>query len=185
MSGRRLRPRHRARRFVRSLLPATTTPDDEAWAAARLSPAEARAFAAMTANDRLHSLGVARAVVAHLDRLGLRETDEDASWIVAAALTHDVGKSVAGLGTYGRVVATLSGWVGGHDMAEHWAETRGFTRRVGLYLQYERLGADLLAVGGSDPRVVAWAAEHHLPEEEWTVPVAAGRLLVDADDGRL
>ncbi|MFZ4518786.1 MAG: HD domain-containing protein [Microthrixaceae bacterium] len=185
MSGRRLRPAHRARRFARSLLPAGTTAEDEAWAAARLSPAEAKAFAAMTANDRLHSLGVARGVVAHLDRLGMADGDEEARWIVTAALTHDVGKAVAGLGTYGRVVATLSGWVGGHDMAEHWAETRGFTRRVGLYLQYERLGADLLAVGGSDPRVVAWAAEHHLPEEDWTVPREAGRLLADADDGRL
>lgn len=185
MSGRRLRPRHRARRFLRSLLPAGTTAEDEAWAASRLSPAEGRAFAAMTPTDRLHSLGVARSVVAHLDRIGLREDDAEAAWIVSAALTHDVGKAVAGLGTYGRVVATLSGWVGGHDMAEHWAETRGFTRRVGLYLQYERLGAELLAVGGSDPRVVAWAAEHHLPEDEWTVPVEAGRLLADADDGRL
>jgi hypothetical protein len=33
--------------------------------------------------------------------------------------------------------------------------------------------------------VVAWAAQHHRPEEDWTVPVDAGRLLADADDGRL
>jgi hypothetical protein len=83
------------------------------------------------------------------------------------------------------VVATLSGWVGGHDMAASWADTRGFTRKVGLYLQYGELGADLLQLGGSDARVVAWAAEHHLPEEDWSVPADAGRLLADADDGRL
>lgn len=183
MSG--LHPLHRARRFGRSLVSSAPSPEDEDWARERLTPEEAAVFARMSPNDRRHSIGVARAVCAHLDRIGLAEDDPDARWIVTAALTHDVGKSAAGLGTYGRVVATLSGWVGGRDMAEHWAETRGFTRRVGLYLQYERLGADLLGLAGSDPRVVAWAAEHHLPEEDWTVPAEAGRLLADADDGRL
>ena len=70
-------------------------------------------------------------------------------------------------------------------MAASWADTRGFTRRVGLYLQYPELGADVLRMAGSDERVVAWAAEHHHPEEDWTVPVEAGRLLQLADDGRL
>jgi hypothetical protein len=104
---------------------------------------------------------------------------------VAAALTHDVGKTVAGLGTYGRVVATLSEAVGGASMARVWAERSGMTRKVGLYLQYPTLGADLLAVAGSDERVVAWAREHHEPEEAWTVPLDAGRLLRDADDDAL
>jgi hypothetical protein len=56
------------------------------------------------------------------------------------------------------------------------------TRKVGLYLQYPQLGADLLAVAGSDELVVAWAAQHHEPEDRWSVPVEAGRLLVAADD---
>jgi hypothetical protein len=180
-----LRPVHRARRFGRSLVSSAPAPEDEDWARGHLSADEAAVFARLSPTDRRHSIAVARAVAAHLDRIGLDEGDPDAAWVLTAALTHDVGKSVAGLGTYGRVVATLSGWVGGRDMAEHWADTRGFTRRVGLYLQYERLGADLLALAGSDPRVVAWAAEHHLPEEDWSVPVEAGRLLADADDGRL
>jgi hypothetical protein len=181
-----LRPAHRARRFGRSLVSSAPATEDEEWARSFLTDGEAAAFARMSANDRRHSIGVARAVAAHLDRIGLEGVgDPGARWVLAAALTHDVGKSVAGLGTYGRVVATLSGWVGGHDMADHWADTRGFTRRVGLYLNYPRLGADLLAMAGSDPRVVAWAAEHHEPEEAWTVPVEAGRLLADADDGRL
>lgn len=180
-----LRPRHRAGRFVGSLVGGAPPADDLAWADAWLSPQERTAFARMSGNDRRHSIGVARAVVAHIDRVGMAEGDDDARWIVAAALTHDVGKSVAGLGTYGRVVATLSGWVGGHEMAASWADTRGFTRKVGLYLQYPELGADVLRMAGSDPRVVAWAAEHHLPEEDWSVPVEAGRLLAAADDGEL
>ncbi len=104
---------------------------------------------------------------------------------MASALMHDVGKSVPDIGTYGRVVATLSGWVGGADMANVWADTTGFTRKVGLYLKYPELGGDLLVVAGSDDRVVAWAREHHKMPEEWTVPEAEGRLLMAADDGQL
>lgn len=180
-----LQPVHRVRRFVRSLVSSAPTPEDEAWARRHLTEAEERLFARMSGHDRWHSVGVARAVAAHLGELGLHEDDDGARWILAAALTHDVGKTVPALGVYGRSVATLSGWVGGADMAEAWADTRGFTRRVGLYLQYPRLGADLLAVAGSDERVVAWAREHHEPEERWTVPVEVGRLLAAADDGRL
>ena len=180
-----LHPVHRAGRFARSLLGGAPPAEDEAWARTFLTDGEAKVFRRMSNNDRRHSIGVARAVAAHLDRLGLTEDDPGARWVMVAALTHDVGKSVAGLGTYGRVVATLSGWVGGHDMAASWADTRGFTRKVGLYLQYGELGADLLQLEGSDARVVAWAAEHHLPEEDWSVPAAAGRLLADADDGKL
>jgi hypothetical protein len=40
-------------------------------------------------------------------------------------------------------------------------------------------------MAGSDERVVAWAAEHHLPESDWTVPLAEGRILALADDGAL
>lgn len=178
----KLRPVHRARRFVRSLVSIAPGEEDTAWAASHLSPAEQKLFARMSAADRAHSVAVARAVEANLDRLG---PDAETGWVMAAALTHDVGKTVAGLGTYGRVAATLSGAVGGASMAPVWAEKRGMTRRIGLYLQYTKLGADLLAMAGSDERVVAWAAEHHQPEEDWSVPVEAGRLLADADDGRL
>ena len=181
----KLRPVHRARRFARTLVARRPGADDLEWANARLSHAEQRLFARMSTADRAHSIQVARAVVANLDRVGLRPGDEDARWILAAALTHDVGKTVAGLGTYGRVMATLSAAAGGSDMGPHWAEKRGMTRRIGLYLQYPELGADLLAMAGSDDRVVAWAAEHHEPEESWTVPVDAGRLLVAADDEEL
>jgi HD domain len=180
-----LRPAHRVRRFARSIVSTAPSAEDTAWAASFLSAEEQRVFARMAPVDRSHSIGVARAAVAHLDRLALSEHDPQARWIVAAALTHDVGKSVSGLGTYGRVVATLSEALGGADMGAVWADKRGMTRKVGLYLQYPRLGADLLALAGSDPRVVAWAAQHHRPEQEWEVPLEAGRLLSDADDGAL
>ena len=184
-SGSRLRPAHRATRFFGSLLGSAPSPEDDDWAQRWLNDREAASFRKMSGTDRRHAIGVARAVALNLDRVDLAEDDADARWIEAAALLHDVGKSVAGLGTYGRVVATLSGWIGGHDMAASWADTRGFTRKVGLYLQYPALGADVLRMAGSDERVVAWAAQHHEPEESWTVPVDVGRLLRLADDGRL
>ncbi len=176
---------HRARRFAASVAARAPGVDDTNWARSFLSATEQRLFDRMPAVDRAHSVGVARGVAAHLDRLGLDESDSEARWILAAALTHDVGKSQAELGTYGRVVATLSEALGGASMARVWAERRGMTRKVGLYLQYPRLGAEMLAVAGSDERVVAWAAQHHGPEESWTVPVDAGRLLRDADDEAL
>jgi hypothetical protein len=180
-------PAHRVRRFAGSLVGGAPRAEDVEWAHRWLSPAEVRLFDRMAAVDRRHAIGVARAVSGRLAGVGLdaaAHDDPEVRWVLAAALLHDVGKQVAGLGTYGRVVATMSGWVGGRDMAASWADTRGLTRRVGLYLQYEELGGDQLAVAGSDPRVVAWAREHHRPEGEWSVPVELGRLLAAADDGR-
>ena len=180
-----LRPAHRARRLYSTLRSRPPTPEDLEWVAGHLSERELRLFERMPAVDRSHSVDVARHVAAHLDTIGLAPHDDGARWILAAALTHDVGKSVAGLGTYGRVMATLSEAVGGRSMARVWADRRGMTRRIGLYLQYPTLGAELLAVAGAEPFVVAWAAEHHEPEDRWTVPVDAGRLLSAADDDAL
>lgn len=108
--------------------------------------------------------------------------DQATSPVLAAALLHDVGKTTAGLGTYGRVVATLAGAAAGPKAAAAWTEGRGFTRRVGLYLRHGELGADMLALAGSDPFTVAWAREHHLPAEQWTVKPALGAALKAADD---
>ena len=180
-----LQPAHRAKRFFRSVVPRSPSEESTRWALGHLEPSEQELFTRMSAADRAHSIAVARAVEANLVRVGLAPGDEGARWIMTAALLHDVGKSVPGLGVYGRVVATLCKAVGGESMAGAWAQRGGITRRVGLYLQYPQLGADLLAVAGSEPLVVSWAAEHHEPEQCWTVPLDAGRLLVAADDGRL
>jgi hypothetical protein len=53
---------------------------------------------------------------------------------------------------------------------------------VGLYLLHPQLGADLLTLAGSDPLTVAWAKEHHLPPDQWTVDRAVGEALEAADD---
>jgi hypothetical protein len=176
---RRFRPIHWVGRAARSARPGPPNPKKIEWADEHLTERERDLFAKMSNPDRRHAIGVASHVAAHLDELHL--DDDRRRAVVAAALLHDVGKTSAGLRTYGRVVATLSGAVGGRTYAEHWQDTAGFTRRVGLYLRYPDLGAQLLMVAQSDPWVVAWAKEHHRPEEEWSLPVEVGRLLTAAD----
>ena len=122
----------------------------------------------MAGPDRRHAHGVARRVERALG-------DEATRPVLAAALLHDVGKTDSGLGTYGRVVATLSAKVAGRDMAA-WSADRGFTRRVGLYLLHPELGADLLRLAGSDPLTVASSARADDPRRP------LGDALKAADD---
>jgi hypothetical protein len=166
---------HLVKRFFGSLLPIGESKADAAWVTEELLATELEIWKKMSPQDRRHAAGVAHRVERALG-------DEATRPVIAAALLHDCGKSVSHLGTTGRVIATLSAKVAGHDMAMAWSETRGFTRRVGLYLEHPRLGADLLGLAGSAPLTVAWAAEHHLPPEDWTVPAEIGQALKDADD---
>ena len=92
-----LQPAHRVRRFLRSIVARAPSAHDVEWAHGWLTPAEQRLFDRMPAVDRAHSIGVARAVVAHLERDGADERkshdrpgvpsidDPDARWVVAAA----------------------------------------------------------------------------------------------------
>ncbi len=166
---------HLVKRFAGSAVPIGPSAGDEAWAREHLLDGEQDLWARMSPVDRRHSCGVARRVEAALGHQATRP-------VLAAALLHDCGKVVAGLGTYGRVIATLSAALAGREQAMAWSESQGFTRRVGLYLEHPRLGADLLGMAGSAPLTVSWAREHHLPPEQWSVPIAIGNVLKDADD---
>lgn len=170
-----MRAGHLTKRFFGSLWPAGPSQASEEWVGSVLSADELRLWRRMSRADRRHAVGVAREVERQLGHEAGRP-------VVAAALLHDVGKVSAGLGTYGRVVATLAGAAAGRSMADAWTEGKGFTRRVGLYLRHPDLGADMLALAGSDPLTVTWAREHHLPEEEWTLPASIARALKTADD---
>ena len=156
---RAVRPVHWVGRFVTSIRPGRPPAAELTWVSTQLSAEEGVLFGRMSNPDQRHSIAVARRAEPDLVALGLDEGRLRAA--IAAALLHDVGKSIAGLRTYGRVAATLAGALAGHDMADAWQQTSGFTRRVGLYLNYPQLGAELLQLHGSDPWVVAWAAEHH------------------------
>jgi hypothetical protein len=166
---------HLIRRFFGSLRPGGPGPHAETWVEARLLPGELVLWRRMPGPDRRHAVGVAERVERSLGHEASRP-------VIAAALLHDVGKIESGLRTYGRVVATLSAKVAGREMAPTWRKQRGYARKVGLYLQHDQIGGDLLELAGSDPLTVAWTREHHLPESEWTVDPHIAEGLKAADD---
>lgn len=163
------------RRFFGMLLPLGPSAADEAWVEDVLNDRQHRLWRRMRRADRRHAAKVARRVERSLGH-------EATAAVLAAALLHDVGKVDSGLGAYGRVVATVCGMVASADTVDDWRRSRGFTRRVALYLQHPRIGADMLALADSDPVTVAWARDHHRSPEEWEVPSKVGHALKAADD---
>jgi hypothetical protein len=170
-------PRHLARRFFGALWPGGPSRVDEGWARGWLRDPELALWARMSGPDRRHAVGVARRTA---ERLGGERAAGRS--VLAAALLHDVGKVAAGLGTWRRVPATWLARGADRQQALAWSNTGGFRRRVGLYRRHGELGGDMLALAGSDPVTVAWAREHHLAPEEWTVEVAIAEALAASDD---
>jgi hypothetical protein len=164
---------HLARRFFSSLGPSPLSREDAAWAAEHLLGPEQVFWALMSDSDRRHAISVARQVSTTLGSRADRP-------VLAAALLHDMGKTASGLGTFGRVVATLAGLVA-RDRAQAWSSATGIKCRIALYLCHPELGAGQLARAGSDPLTVAWAREHHLPASAWSVPSEVGNALRAAD----
>ncbi|HEY2333254.1 MAG TPA: HD domain-containing protein [Acidimicrobiales bacterium] len=157
---------HLARRFTGSLRPGGPAPGDERWVADQLDARELALWDRLSAPDRRHAVTVARATVAALG-------PETPRPVVAAALLHDVGKLDSHLRTPARVVATLSAMVVGRERVPG---------RMGSYLHHDEIGADMLAAAGSDPLVVTWAREHHLPPSRWTITPRVANALKAADD---
>jgi hypothetical protein len=122
---------HLGARFVTSLPPAPPRVEDELWVDDVLSPAERRLWVQLSNQDRRHSIGVARRFA---DRRVDATRDE-----IAGALLHDIGKVTCGLGTFGRVAATLAG-----------PRTEAFRR----YHDHEPIGAEMVAAAGSPPVTV-------------------------------
>jgi hypothetical protein len=123
---------HLARRFAGSLGNRPPAAADDAWAAAHLAPGEQALWGRMGNADRRHSIEVARRFVAR--RPGATPAE------VAGALLHDCGKVEAGLGTLGRVAATVAG---------------PRTARFRAYHDHEAIGARLALAAGSDAATVA------------------------------
>lgn len=141
---------HLGRRFVRSLSRREPAPGEVAWAHSHLLPAEVLLWDRLMAQDRRHSVAVARRFLA----LRPQATREE----IAGALLHDVGKLASGLGTWARVIATAVG-------------PRG--ERFRRYHEHERIGADMLSqagsaaatqelVGGGGPAVAALSDADHV-----------------------
>lgn len=154
---------HLIRRFFGSLSPLPPCRADQEWAESQLLAGELDVWHRMSAADQRHATAVARRVAQRFDDRA----------VLAAALLHDAGKTVSGLGTFGRVVATLLAMLGDRRVA------RG---RMAAYMRHDELGADLLAGAGSDPLTATWAREHHLPPGRWTLPSDVAAALKAADD---
>jgi hypothetical protein len=166
---------HLVKRFFGSLRPGGPSSTDRTWVAETLSGPEHALWQRMYGPDRRHSVQVARDVES---RLG----DDATPPVLAAALLHDVGKLDAGLRTFGRVVATLTIKLAGHDEVVRWQRSRGLHRRIALYARHPDLGAQMLTLAGSDPLTVAWTREHHRPRDEWTVPERIADVLDACDN---
>jgi hypothetical protein len=117
---------HLARRFAGSLSRRPPSAADEEWARSFLSPWERDLWNRFDYPDRRHAIEVARRFTAV--RVGATRDE------VAGALLHDIGKVESGLGTFGRVVATVVG---------------ARTDRFRLYHAHEMIGAQLLRRAGS------------------------------------
>ena len=125
-------PHHLAVRFFTSLSRRPPDVADEVWAEDHLLPGEVALWRQMTNQDRRHSAKVARRFVAARPDASRAE--------IAGALLHDVGKIECGLGTWGRVVASVVG---------------RRTERFRIYHDHEHIGSVLAHAAGSDPATVA------------------------------
>jgi hypothetical protein len=127
---------HLAARFVTSLPPTPPSVDDEVWVDDHLLAGERALWVQLSNQDRRHSAAVARRFV--------QARPEATRAEIAGAILHDVGKIECGLGTFGRVVATLVG-----------PRTAAFR----AYHDHEEIGAAMAQAAGSRPATVALIAQ--------------------------
>jgi hypothetical protein len=127
---------HLVARFVTSLPPTPPSVDDEVWVDEHLLPGERALWIRLSNQDRRHSAAVAKRFVVRRPAATREE--------IAGAILHDVGKIECGLGTFGRVVATLVG-----------PRTRAFA----AYHDHEAIGAAMAQAAGSDPVTVELIAQ--------------------------
>ena len=123
---------HLTKRFVLSLVPSQVQEIERQWVQSVLSPSEFDVWNDMMVQDRRHSVMVGRRFVKYRPTASQSE--------IAGALLHDVGKSVARLGTFARVIATLVG---------------PRTNRFRQYHDHESIGATMLRSIGSDDLTIS------------------------------
>lgn len=141
---------HLAKRALSSLLQTPPSPQDVAIVSDVLNTAEFAAWSEMQHRDQRHSIIVLNRFVALVPGAVTAER--------AAALLHDVGKNISGLGFFLRVIATVVGPKG---------------KRFTEYHNHESLGAELMRFI-SDARTVALIGG--------TANDDVARLLQAADD---
>jgi hypothetical protein len=146
--------RHYVRRFFTSLSRRPPDPADEAWARALVTEDQWALVARLPNPDRRHLVANAREVEAALG------PDVDAA-CVQAALLHDVGKFDAGLGTAGRVAATVTAALVGRARVGAWAARPGWRGRFGRYERHGEIGAREIRAAGGSEMAAEWSELHH------------------------
>lgn len=136
---------HLVRRWRTSLDRSPLVPTDVDFVRRVLSPSEWELWSRMDIADRRHSLLVAR----RFGELVSGAIDAD----LAAALLHDVGKSVSSLSTSERVVATL-------------VAPFARPRRFDAYYRHEEIGLELCRAAGSCDRTLSLLADPGHPLAE-------------------
>jgi len=145
---------HLVKRFLGSLARREISAVDRDWVVSILSVNELKLWSGQMLVDQAHSLQIARRFVVLLPDATREE--------VAAALSHDIGKSIARLGVLARVVATILP-----------ARVARKIRRVAAYRDHEKIGAEMLRAIGSSEVTVALV--------EGTAATKAANALLLAD----
>jgi hypothetical protein len=175
-----VKPLHLVRRFFRAMWPGPPRAQDIAWVETVLEPAELALWRELPNHDRRYSIRMARLVEA-----GLADTEYagQARWL-AVALLHDVGKLDAGLGVFGRTIATVLGAVAGRVRVDRWTSATGFRLRTATYLRHDERGAARIRAAGGREEAARWALAHH-HRDRWPasgVPAPVAEALAAADD---
>jgi exopolyphosphatase/pppGpp-phosphohydrolase len=145
---------YRVRQFYLALR-ADADPRDLEQARSVLTPAQMALFTGMQSNERAHAMSVYRQLMVQ------GETSSD---LLAAALLHDVGKSLSPLRLWERVLIVLARAVF-PAQSRRWgnlpaAGLRGWRRAFVVAEQHPAWGAALAAEASASPRLVALIRLH-------------------------
>jgi len=146
---------YRVGQFLRSVFPHIST-DERQLVTHFLPSALTDLFFNMSLSDQVHSLRVLQ------DLLQDGQDDPD---LLAAALLHDVGKSLHPLNPLQRVVVVLA-----NRLAPRWvirmgqpAGVRGLRKAMSTAVQHPRWGAELVSQHGGSARLVGLIRYHQEP----------------------
>jgi putative nucleotidyltransferase with HDIG domain len=176
---------YRSRQFFQTLISSAAAVDLEP-AALVLSPSQLALFRRMPAGEQAHALRVLS------DLTSLGETDPD---LLTAALLHDIGKVLAPLRVWERVLIVLVGGVCPRCLLR-WGsqaglrpgesvERMGLRRALVVAVQHPAWGAELAASCGTSPRAVELIRRHQDefdPTDDRHSEIVLLRKLQQVDD---